>query len=282
MAGMMTGAVLNIGLDPLFIFVFKMGVAGAALATAISQAASFCLLLYGCSRKGNVRISPRNFAPGLRLYKEMLRGGIPSLFRQGIAAVASICVNMVARGYGDAAIAAIAIVQRVTMFANSALIGFGQGFQPVCGFNYGARKFGRVRKAFWFCVRVATVVMSVAAVLMFAFAPGIIAIFRRGDPDVIEIGSYYLRLQCPLLPLWGFALMSNMMLQTIGESMRASILAVARQGLFMIPLLYILTPLFGLRGIQFSQPVSDLATFLLTIPLTFSVLKRMAQTPEES
>jgi Na+-driven multidrug efflux pump len=123
--------------------------------------------------------------------------------------------------------------------------------------------------------------MAVAAVLMFAFAPQIIAIFRRGDPEVLEIGAYYLRLNCSLFPLWGFMIMSNMMLQTIGESMRASILAVARQGIFMIPLLYILTPCFGIRGIQFSQPISDLATFLLTIPLALGVLKRMANSPDE-
>jgi Na+-driven multidrug efflux pump len=179
-----------------------------------------------------------------------------------------------------AAIAAIAIVMRVTMFANSALIGFGQGFQPVCGFNYGARRFARVRRAFWFCVKVATAVMAAAAVLGLAFAREIISVFNSVDPEVISIGAYYLRLQFALTPLWGFMLMANMMLQTIGESMRASVLAVARQGLFMIPLLYVLTPVFGLRGLQFSQPVSDLATFLLTIPLTFGVLKRMKQGQE--
>jgi Na+-driven multidrug efflux pump len=119
--------------------------------------------------------------------------------------------------------------------------------------------------------------MAVGAALMFAFAPEVIAVFRSGDIDVISIGAYYLRLQCALLPLWGFMLMSNMMLQTIGESMRASVLAVARQGLFMIPLLYALTPILGLMGIQLSQPISDFATFLLTIPLTMGVLKRMKE-----
>ena len=154
MVGIAAGGILNIALDPLFIFVFGMGIAGAAIATVISQFVSFCILLAGCTRGGNIRIHFRDFTPRWELYREILRGGLPSLWRQGLASVATICLNLAAGPYGDAAIAAMSIVSRVNMFASSALIGFGQGFQPVCGFNYGARLYRRVREGFWFCVRV--------------------------------------------------------------------------------------------------------------------------------
>ena len=138
MIGIATGAVLNIGLDPLFIFVFQMGIKGAALATILSQIVSFCLLVAGSFRGENIHISYRKFHPDGAAFLEILRGGIPSLLRQGLASVAVICLNFAAGGYGDEAIAAMSIVNRIMMFAGSALIGFGQGFQPVCGFNYGA------------------------------------------------------------------------------------------------------------------------------------------------
>lgn len=189
MVGIAAGGILNIALDPLFIFVFHMGIAGAAIATVISQFVSFCILLVGCTRGGNIRIHFRDFTPRWELYREILRGGLPSLWRQGLASVATICLNLAAGPYGDAAIAAMSIVSRVNMFASSALIGFGQGFQPVCGFNYGARLYKRVREGFWFCVRVSVVVLAVLAVAGFIFAPGIIAVFRGEDALVVEIGA---------------------------------------------------------------------------------------------
>ena len=275
MIGMLTGAILNIGLDPLFIFVFKMGVGGAALATIISQAASFFLLLYGCTKKGNVRIRIKNFAPGLKIYREIIRGGFPSLCRQSIASIATIIMNTIAGSFGDAAIAAISIVGRVILFASSALIGLGQGFQPVCGFNYGAKRYDRVKKAFWFCVKIATVTLTAISIAGIIFAPNVIALFRKDDVEVIQIGVLTLRLQCYTLPLMGWAIASNMMLQTIGKTARASILAFARQGLFLIPFLFMLPPLMGILGLQLSQPISDIATFILSIPLTVGVLKEM-------
>ncbi|MDR2180059.1 MAG: MATE family efflux transporter [Synergistaceae bacterium] len=274
MIGMISGAVLNLALDPLFIFVFGMGVGGAALATIISQFVSCALLLVGCTRKGNISIDPRNFSPGFSAYKEILRGGLPSLFRQGFASVAFICMNQAAGGYGDAVIAAISIVHRVFLFASSALVGFGQGFQPVCGFNYGARRYDRVKKGFWFCVRTSSFVLLALAGVGYFFAPGIVALFRD-DAEVIRVGTLTLRLQCFTFPLMGWVLLNNMMMQTIGKAVRASILALTRQGLFLVAFLWILTPPLGVLGIQLSQPASDLATFLLAIPLSVSVLKEM-------
>jgi putative efflux protein, MATE family len=280
MIGMTSGAVLNIILDPILIFGFDMGVAGAGLATMISQLVSCLLLLAGCTKGENIRIRLSNFAPGLGIYTEILRGGFPSLCRQGLMSVSTIYLNNKAGIFGDPAIAAMSIVQRVSMFAGSALIGFGQGFQPVCGFNYGAQLYGRVRKAFWFCTKVSTVVLLALAVLGYIYAHEIIAFFRGEDRDVMEIGVLALRLQCFTFPLMGLTILTSMMTQTIGLAFKASILAAARRGLFMIPLLYILTPVYGLFGVQLSQPASDLATVVLTIPICLSVLRNMGKSKE--
>jgi putative MATE family efflux protein len=275
MLGMVSGAVLNIGLDPLFIFVLGMGITGAALATMISQTLS-CLLLLAISRRGKetVRISPRNFRPHLGLYVEIARGGAPSLLRQGTMSLAVIVLNRVAGAYGDAAIAAISIVTRVVMLMNSTILGFGQGFQPVCGFNYGARRFDRVRDAFWFCVRLTTAILTVVALGGAAFAPRIIALFRRDNPEVIRIGALALRFQSGVAPLGGWIVLCNMMLQTMGKAVPASLLAFSRQGLFLIPLALFLVPALGVLGIQICTPIAELCTFILALPLGIRTLRK--------
>ena len=281
MIGMGVGAVLNIALDPLFIFVLDMGVSGAALATILSQIVSFCLLLRGCTRGGNIAISLKNFSPSWARYKEIARGGTPSLFRQGLGSVATICLNFAAGIYGDAAIAGMSIVTRVLQFANSAIIGLGQGFQPVCGFNYGAKLYGRVRKAFWFTVSLAFCVLLIGSIVGIAFAPQIIAIFRKEDLEVIKIGALSLRLQCIFLPLSAFVVGSNKMLQTIGKPVKASISAAARTGLFFVPAILILPQFFGLLGVQMSQAVADLCSFVLCVPLAGTTLLEMKRLEKE-
>ena len=275
MIGIATGAVINIALDPLLIFTFNMGIAGAALATIISQFVSFCLLLAGTRRGGNLRVRPGYFTPSGKYLKAIVNGGMPSLCRQGLNSVGTICLNLGAGAYGDAAIAAMSIVGRIVMFANSCVIGFGQGFQPVCGFCYGAKKYGRVKQAFRFCVRTATVFLCGAAVLAYAFAPQLVALFRKGDGDVLAVGQVALRAQCLTFPLSAWIVMCNMMMQTIGKSVRASILAMARQGLFFVPAVLILPRLFGLFGLQISQAVADVITFAVSIPLQLSVFREM-------
>ena len=275
MIGIVSGAVINIGLDPFFIFVCDMGVAGAALATTISQYMSFLFLLLMIRKGGNIRIRFQNFRPSLHFYKEVIRGGIPSLCRQGLASIATICLNHAAGNYGDAAIAGMSIVTRVMMFANSALIGFGQGFQPVCGFNYGAKKYKRVLDAFWFCVRTAFIFLTVVAVVIFIFAPEIIALFRKGDADVITVGTAALRYSIAVFPLSAWIVMCNMMLQSIGKGLKASIVASARQGIFFLPLIAILPHLFGLTGVEICQTVSDVLALTVSIPLGVSVIREM-------
>lgn len=281
MVGIVTGAVINIVLDPIFIFGFGMGVAGAAIATVISQFCSFLLLIFQSRKGGNIRISFRNFKPSLYYAKEICRGGFPSLCRQGLASIAGIMLNHGAGNYGDAAIAGMSIVSRVTMFASSALIGFGQGFQPVCGFNYGAKLYHRVREGFAFCVKFATIFLIGISVLAAVFAPQIIGQFRKGDAQVLEVGVLALRLQCIAFPLTGWIVISNMMLQSIGKALKASVLATARQGLFFIPLILILPQMFGLFGVEVSQAISDICAFILAVPLCVSVLNEMKRQEEE-
>ena len=280
MCGIASGAVLNVVLDPLFIFTFDMGVGGAALATILSQFVSFCILLANTYRGGNIPIRLRNFKPSLEYYRQIARGGLPSFYRQGLASAATIFLNLAAGPYGDAAIAAMGIVNRVSMFASSAMLGFGQGFQPVCGFNYGAKLYHRVQKAFWFCVKVAVGFLAAFAVIEFLFAPQIVAIFRRDDADVIQIGATALRFQCITLPLTAWIVICNMMCQTIGKALKASVLAMARQGLFFLPLIWLLPHLVGLTGVQISQPVSDFCSFLLAVPMGVSVLQEMRRDQE--
>ena len=275
MIGMVSGAVLNVILDPIFIYCLGMGVGGAALATMISQFVGFCLLLAGCGRGGAIRVRASNFSPRLSLYKEMVRGGIPSLLRQVLSSVATVCTNRLAGNYGDAAIAAISVVTRVVMFANSVVLGIGQGFQPVCGFNYGARRYDRVREAFWFCVRFSVMGLMAFCVLAWVFAPDVIAVFRPDDVEVIRVGTFSLRAQFLAAPLMGWVIMNNMLFQTSGKSLSASILAVARQGLFLLPLLFALSRSLGLLGIQISQPLADVVTFAVSIPLNVRLMREM-------
>ncbi|MCM1057065.1 MAG: MATE family efflux transporter [Firmicutes bacterium] len=279
MVGIVAGAALNIVLDPVLIFKLDMGVAGAALATVLSQAVSFVILFLMSRKGGNIRISFRNFKPSWTLYKELFRGGIPSLCRQGLASLAQVCLNHSAGAYGgdfsDAAIAALSIVGRISMFANSALIGFGQGFQPVCGMNYGAKRYARVRQAFSFCVKYAAIFLVVVSVAGIVFAEPLVTLFRKEDAEVIRIGTLALRLQCLVFPLNAWIVMCNMMLQSIGKAAKASLVAAARQGIFFIPLIWILPMFFGLLGVQMCQTWSDICSFLLSLPLGISVLREM-------
>ena len=281
MIGITTGAVLNIGLDPLFIFVLDMDVAGAALATIISQFVSFCLLIAGTFRGGNLRLNLRDFSPSLKYYQNIVKGGAPSLFPQGLGSFATVCLNLMAGPYGAAAIAAMSIVTRISQFAASVVIGFGQGFQPVCGFNYGAKLFKRVQEGFWFCVKFCTSVLLVAAVCGWIFSPNLIGIFLKTDPLVIEYGSQALRLQALTFPLVGWITIANMMLQTIGKTVKASLLAMSRQFLFFVPVILTLPGFLGILGVQFSQPIADFCSFLLAVPLSISVLREMSHEQEQ-
>lgn len=275
MVGIVVGAVVNIVLDPVLIFMCGMGISGAALATIISQFISFVILLWVSQRGPGIHISLQKVRFSADFLKEIVRGGFPSLCRQGLGSVATIALNMAAGVYGDAAIAGMSIVSRITMFAYSALIGFGQGFQPVCGFNYGAKLYDRVREAFYFCLKTAAGFLILLSIAGYIGAPQLVELFRKGDPEVTAVGIAALRFSCISFSLSGGIVMSNMFLQSIGMAVRASVVAAARQGLFFLPLIFILPSIMGLKGVEMCQMVSDILTFLLAMPLSVSVLRKM-------
>ena len=272
MLGITFGACLNIILDPIFIFTFGMGVSGASFATMLSQFVSFVILLRLTGRGDGIKISFRNFKPTFAHYKEIAAGGFPSLGRQGLASFALAYMNQLAGIYGDTAIAALSVVNRVIMFSTSMVLGFGQGFQPVCGFNYGAKEFSRVRRAFWFTVITTSAYCCVLSITGYIFAENVIAIFRPDDIDLISIGSRALRYECIVYTTVGFVTISNMYLQSIRKTIRASILAASRQGIMLFIALQIGINFFGLNGVIMAQPMSDAFTFLLAIPFSLSAL----------
>lgn len=264
MVGIMAGALLNVVLDPILIFVADMGVAGAALATVIGQAVSFCILFAMTYHEGNIPIRWTNFKLSVDGLKEIFYSDSPSFSRQGLEAISTMLLNLAAANYGDAAIAGMSIVTRVCMVIMAVILGLGQGFQPVCGFCYGAHLYNRLKKAFWFTLRIGTIFLIVCALGGFAFTPQIIAIFRD-DPEVIAVGSAALRWQLISLPLCATIMISNMTMQTCRKPWRANLLAVSRRGLFFIPLIAILPAYFGLKGVEMCQAWSDVCAFILTV-----------------
>ena len=278
MVGLVTGSVLNMIGDPILMFGLGLGIDGAGLSTAISQYISFGILLYMVFSKRTIsKLSLKYRSNDPEVTLSIIRVGLPSLIRQMLNSVATITLNHCAMPYGDAAIAAMAIVGRIMMFIGSAMIGLGQGFQPVCAYNYGARKYARLRKSFYFTVGLGVVVLGVLSVIGFMFPGQIVGLFRD-DPEVIAIGSRALRFQCVAVVTQPFTVTSNMMFQSIGRSKEASFLALLRSGLYYIPLLMILPLFLGLTGIQSAQMFADILTSLTSLPF---VVKFMRNTPAE-
>lgn len=282
MIGIGVGGLLNIALDPLFIFMFKMGIAGAAIATILSQFVGFCVLLsHFLRKKSTLSLNPKHISLRWRMFREIGHSGLPTFYRQGLASISAVLLNVYAKPYGDPAIAGMSIVTRVMMFITSVLIGFGQGFQPVAGFNYGAKRYDRLWDAFWYSVKMGLIGLTALGAIGVIFAPGILAIFRAQDATVIGIGSFALRLQCITLPMQVWVIMCNMMFQSLGLGFRASVLAMARQGLFFIPAIMILPGILGLSGVQYSQPLADVMTFVLSVPLAWGLLKKIDRQRKE-
>ncbi|MBQ4557288.1 MAG: MATE family efflux transporter [Clostridia bacterium] len=301
MIGLTSGAILNIILDPILIFEkgavifggaitmpfgFGMGVGGAALATAASQIVSFVLLAIGMWRSDNVKIHLKNFTPNKYYIGGIVQGGLPSLARQGLGSIATTCLNnsigaFVAPAMIDAAQAAMTGTSRIMMFLYSAIIGFGQGFQPVCGFNYGAKKYDRVIKAYYFCIKVSFVVLVALSTLGTVFAGPITDAVAGSSAEAAEIAKFALRAQLVVFPLMAWVTMSNMMLQNIGKTVGATLVAMLRQGIAFIPAV-LLMPLAmralgfeALLGIQLSQTVADVISFLVSVPIGQAAINEM-------
>ncbi len=275
MLALIAGALLNVVLDPILIFTFNMGVAGAGLATMISQIVSFFTLIWTTTQEDNISINFKNFIPSFELYKEITGGGLPSLVRQALNGFAIVIMNKAAAPYGDAAIAAMSIVGRSFAAAFSLMAGIGHAYHPLCGINYGAKRYDRVQRAFWFSLKFKIVLTLTISTLGIIFAPEIISFFRKGDPAVLKAGVPALRFQAMSFPLYSWIFLGNITLQTIGSAVRATILALAAKGLFYIPAILILSKYWGFKGVQVSQSVSDLMTFALSFLLTYDVIRDM-------
>jgi putative MATE family efflux protein len=281
MIGIAAGGVLNCFLDPLFIFVFKMGIAGAAIATALSQCVSFLILLSAFIRgKTLTSVGFRGISRKAATYLLIVQNGLPSLCRQGLASVSTIALNLNAAAYGDAAVAAMAIVAKVFMFLFSVILGVGQGYQPVLGYNYGARKFDRVRSAFSFTFKFCLAAIIACSAAVFLAAPDIMRVFIRSDPEVVRIGAFALRAQCLALPLIPMGMMSNMTFQSIGKSWTATLLSAARQGYWFLPLIIVLPRFLGLTGVQISQALADLLTFATCLPFILVFFAKLGKGEE--
>ena len=265
MIGLMTGAVMNMVGDPILIFGLRMGIAGAGLSTALSQTASFCILLSMFLRgKTTVGISLKRaeFLPA-RIF-DICATGFPSMIRQALNALTTIVLNTSAKPYGDVAIAAMSIVSRISFFVFSIALGIGQGYQPVSAFNFGARKYGRLRKAFRVTAALSETVMLAGVVLVLAFSGNLIGTFRD-DPEVIAIGTRALRLHMLGMLALPFGMTVEMTLQSTGSRLAASVLSSMRSGLFFIPLILILSRLRGLAGIQEAQPLAYILATLWSL-----------------
>lgn len=254
--GMMTGAVLNIIGDPIFMFGFKMGIAGAGLSTALAQLVSFSILLSMFIRhKTETTLSIKLFVNSLDNLGNIMTTGVPSLLRQALGSLATVVLNFNAAPYGDSAIAAMSIVSRISFFVFSIALGMGQGFQPVSAFNYGARKYKRVRKAFKITLILSLVMMAILSAIAMAFSGDLVKIFRD-DPEVIEIGTRALRLQLMAQIVIPPCMVTEMLCQSTGKRFAAAMLSSLRSGLIFIPMLFIMSYLRGLYGLQEAQPLS--------------------------
>lgn len=267
MVGITTGGILNMILDPIFIFGLDLGIAGAAIATAISQCVSFTILLSCFIRKKTVvRLYPAFISRELRTYLEIVKKGLASFCRQGLASIANISLNQAAGVYGDPAIAAMSIVGKVTWVMFSVIVGFGQGYQPVLGFNYGAKRFDRAKEAFFFMLK-----SSLCLGAFFAVMGNLLAAFLIGhmigyDAQAVEIGIFALRAQAAVMCLVPVNTTVNMSYQGIGRSWTATLASSMRQGIFYLPAIFILPMFIGIRGVQLAQAVADFCAFLAAVP----------------
>lgn len=274
MIGVVSGAVLDVILVPIFAFGLGMGVGGAAVGTVIGQFIGFVLLLAMTFRGGNIRIVIENFTPSRHILLEIFKGGTPSLSRQGLASLATLLLNVAAGAYGDAAIAGMSIVSRISFVVFSIIIGLGQGFQPLCGFCYGAGLYKRVRRGYWFCVKSGIAFLLLVCIPGFIFAGDIVDLLRH-DSEVVAVGMTALRWQILTYPLACIITISNMTLQTSGRSLAANLVAALRNGIFFIPLILLLPHLMGLKGVEVCQSIADVLSVSICIPVMFKYFQSL-------
>ena len=283
MVGMGFGGILNCVLDPIFIFGFDMGVAGASLATALSKLVSFAILIFPyITKRSLLHLSIRNFKPSFSILKEIVAVGSSSMFRSGLAVVAAIMLNDLAGNISDSVLAGIGVCTKIMMFPFSIILGFGSGFQPVAGFNWGAKRYDRVQESYRFCSKVAVIGALIMAAFVVFFADPIIVLFAGTDPEMQQIGAFAMITQAIALPIHAWVAIVNMLCAGLGDAKGALALSTARQGSCFIPILYPLAWIFGAYGVASVQAIADVLTLALAIPILLAVMKKVKKAAAEA
>lgn len=277
MIGLSLGAILNIILEPIFIFKLNLGIGGAAIATLISQSFGFVILLV-------MYLSGKNFAKikislfflnAGKWFSKICFNGSSSLLRQGLVVIANVLLNVNASKYGDSAVAGMSISGRVFMLVISIMFGLGQGFQPVAGFCFGANRYDRVKSAYIYTLVVSTVLQGIFAFLLFKFANPIMTIFQK-ETDVVKIGSEAIRFFAISLPFLPLSIITNMLFQVCGQTKESIFLSSCRQGVFFLPLIIILPRFFNLTGLELCQPIANIFSGLVAIPFVISYFQKLS------
>ena len=276
MLGMGFGGILNIALDPLFIFYFDMGVAGAPLGTAISKWVTFVILIFPyLSRKSLLHLSILNYRPTWDIFSNIISVGSSSMFRSGLAVVSAIVLNSIAGSISDSVLAAVGVCNKIMMFPFGIILGFSQGFQPVAGFNWGAKRYDRVTESFRFSAKVALIGGVIMGVGLAVFSDVLIVLFAGSDAEMRRIGIICMVSQCIALPLHGWVAVVNMLCAGLGDGRGALVLSTSRQGLCFLPIVFPLAWIFGAYGVAVVQGVADVLSLVLAFPILRGVQKRI-------
>ena len=276
MVGMGFGGVLNVILDPIFIFGLNMGVAGASLATAISKLVSFAILIFPyITKRSLLHLSIKNYRPSKDIIINVVSVGSSSMFRNGLNVLSAILLNNIAGGISDSVLAAVGVTNKIMMFPFSIILGFGNGFQPVAGFNWGAKRYDRVTESYRFSSKVALIGSVVMAVVIGLFADQLIVLFAGTDMEMRKIGAFCMITQCIALPAHAWVAIVNMLCVGLGNAKGALLLATARQGTCFIPILYPLAWILGAYGVGSVQALADVISLALAIPLAVAMTKKI-------
>ncbi len=283
MCALLTGAVLNIALDPLFIYVFDLGVAGAAIATAISQVVSTCVYLTYIFRKKSVfhfRVKDCTYTK--ETMSEIFKIGIPTLVFQILTSVSISLINNAAGDYGDSAIAGMGVVTRLISMGSLSVFGFIKGFQPIAGYSYGAKKFDRLREAIKTSILWSTVFCVIFGVILALFPTAIVSQFTKGDAEMIRIGAASLRANGISIMLFGFYTVYSSLFLALGKGREGFILGACRQGICFIPVILLLPIVWGLNGIMYAQPIADMLSAAITVFMAIPLHKKLNEMQKQT
>ena len=283
MCALLTGAVLNIALDPLFIYVFDLGVAGAAIATAISQVVSTCVYLTYIFRKKSVfhfRVKDCTYTK--ENMSEIFKIGIPTLVFQILTSVSISLINNAAGDYGDSAIAGMGVVTRLISMGSLSVFGFIKGFQPIAGYSYGAKKFDRLREAIKTSILWSTVFCVIFGVILALFPAAIVSRFTKGDAEMIRIGAASLRANGISIMLFGFYTVYSSLFLALGKGREGFILGACRQGICFIPVILLLPIVWGLNGIMYAQPIADVLSAVITVFMAIPLHKKLNEMQKQT